>query len=504
MRIGIIDTGISEKYSTTRNRIHIVNPKEGFDTNGHGTCVVNILEERVKDQDIFVYKLNDNKGKIKSDDLIVALQKIKKVKVDVLNLSLGILNGRNGNLKRVINEISESNTLIISAAENFGAISYPAAYENVLSVIWDQKISSLNSFITVKDKNANIHGFGNEFQAIGLNGVQNVSGSSFIAPVLVAKVINDKLFGTLRKNSVEEILKKFPSKVDNFFDKCKIPCNKKTNIIHNAIMFPFNKEIETILNNADQLNFNIFSVVDAPFGKYVGKSIDSVLYRPQRIRGVIHSFYNFDWSSTEYDTMIVGHLQKISSLYRINFLEEVKKIAKNYGKNLFLLDAEKSEVSVIGDVSRESVGNQALYAHSTPIVAVVGMQSKLGKADLELQLYKTLQDKGYDTAMFMSEPYYKLFQQKYGWINGFGTETIDWEKEIVGANYLMHKLDDEQHEIVVVGTQSQVIPMAYENIGFLPQGTQDILIATHPDAFILVISEQSTEKQISHIEKRCH
>lgn len=494
MRIAIIDTGISEEYSSTNNYIHMINPQAGYDAVGHGTEVLNLLDDRVHHQDIYIYKIMSKRGRIRLEDLALALGYMIHLKPDVINLSMGTRNDINGVLKGVVEELEEKGILIVSSAENLGAISYPAYYSSTLSVIWDRRITRVMDFRSGKDNSVDIHGYGGELQAVGSMRLERVGGSSFLAPLLVSEIINKNLFKSTPVGTIKNVKKYFEYKPNRFFQPYLLPVNGNYKNIKKAITFPYNKEIETLVNNADRLDFSIVGFIDCPFSKFVGHPIDDVLYRRQKLEGTIQSINTFDWECAEFDTIIVGHLERVSELYKTNFMKRIIRLAKKYNKQTFFFDSVHN-VDFNFDLSND-ISSGAMFTFHSPVVAVVGADSKVGKADLEMRLQAAIESCGYDASLFMTEPYYQLLGNKRGWVNGFSTHISNWETEVLSVNRLMKQLDLENHDIIIVGTQSQVIPTAFSNTFFFPQGTQDVLVATHPDAIILAISATTTDNQV--------
>lgn len=98
MKIFVIDTGLSAAFRTTRNSIRrlslvregetVVQTADGFDTDGHGTAVVRIIDRLVQGCEITSVKVSE-----KNFDqwLLDALRHIlANERPDVINLSCGV------------------------------------------------------------------------------------------------------------------------------------------------------------------------------------------------------------------------------------------------------------------------------------------------------------------------------------------------------------------------------------------------------------------------------
>lgn len=494
IKIAIIDSNISIKYVSKNNRIHFLTDcnlkNEQGTIHSHGTEVLKILDDRILNHDIYLYNLDSIDGEINQDKLLKALRSVHRLKPDILNLSLGVLIDYNDHIYAEVRSMLFDKIMIVSASENAGAISYPAYYEETLSISWSNEIVTLNDFRKSSDKNADVCGYYGMFDSLNYNGdVVKVSGSSFLSPLLVAKIINSDLltddFFYDKKNWIN---KHFPlieksSKYDNLN-------NTSLSKIKNAILFPVNKEIYSILNNNDLLNFNIVGVYDHFFSDKLGVLCSEVLYRETLKNIIIKSFNQIKWDENNFDTIIVGHLHKLTKMYEFDFVNEIVSLCNEHNKNYYFLDYKERKVKKSKYNNTPSSG--AMFTFKTPSLAVVGTKSKIGKSDLQLQLYKYLVSKSYKTYLFMTEPYHELLGFKYGWTNGYGTIPMNSYDETKRINELLHKVDTLYNEIIIIGTQSQVMPESFRNLGFIPLGTQSVLQGSNPDAFILVVGENDS------------
>mgnify|MGYP004468607701 CR=1 FL=1 len=494
MKIVVIDTGLSEDYFSKRNRIHIMNADRGYDSDGHGTMVTNILDDRVTDQDIYICKVASDCRNITVEDLAQSIYDASVIKPDIINISMGTLYDENDKVKTAIHHVARNgNTLVVAAAENGGAISFPAYYKETISIIWDSNIKRLNEFKRNDGNGVDFLGFGGLFTATGLDGVNSVSGSSFLVPIFVALVINSGTFKRCNNKLAITVKRVFPDTKECFYDGTLLPQNNVILEGCRTLVFPLNKEINTLINNADILKLDIVQVCDAPFSGKIGLPIKSIFYRSQKIDGNISNIFDVDWHSDSFDTVVVGHLGDISNLYRYNFQKMLSEKAKKYHKNMYYLD--NIQPKPFYTIKSADVASGSLYGIHAPVVAVVGVGSKMGKADLAMSMHRTLRKIGYKSALFMTEPYFGLVKDASGWANGYGTQSIGWMDEVKSVNRILHQVDESNPDIIIVETQSQVMPFAFENLGFMPRETENVLSAVNPDAFILV-SRKDTNRQL--------
>lgn len=504
MKILVIDTGLDKNYQSTQNKIIRIQQKDSYDKDGHGTNVLSILDKMVSGTEIYIYKILDFTQKsmtsIHLANIIQCL--IDKYSPDFINLSLGSLNDENNALRKVVEKASELNIVIVAASENAGAISYPAYYSKTISVSWDPRIIRANDLVFNSGGHTNFSGYGGSFQSIGLDGIStSVSGSSFIAPLLTAKIVNyEKYWGNDKgeKYKTIQILKWFEKenkKKTVFFNK-NLPISNNSNFENKkVIFFPLNKEIQTIINNSDMLSCRVIGVYDSKFSPFIGKKLNDFIYRKQNIDVVVRSIDDINWESTDFDKVVLGHLSKISDILKFDFLEYFFVKAKMYNKEIFSLDLVSNKLKNM-PITENVIDRGSLFSFRSPQIAIVGTKSKIGKADLQLRLLNKFIQSGYQTRLFMTEPYFDIFNQN-GWSNGYETNYSNWKSEVWNVNRIMKKIDDTGPELVISSTQSQVLPSTFSNLGTIPQGTQDVLMGVQPDGFILVVSESDTQNDVN-------
>ncbi|MCR1901407.1 S8 family serine peptidase [Ligilactobacillus apodemi] len=498
MKIFLLDTGISEKYDSKSNKIIRVNPQEGYDCDGHGTQIISIFDTHLSDQTIYVYKINFYKDrKLIYKSVIEGLELAAKYNPDVISMSIGIKAEFDGMLEKLIRKITNNGILVVAAADNEGALCAPARFPEVLSVIWDSNIVRNSEFESINHECIDLIGYGGTLQVKNNDIYETVGGSSFLVPLLIVKIYN--IFSRIpSKKKIVEYFKNKTRSTERYFGLAQPNIYAKN--IKKAIIFPVNKEVTTILNNIDLVKFQILGVYDTHFSSKIGKKVNQLLYQKD-----IHNFLknqaikaldDLDWED-EFDTVIVGHVKKISKLYKFDFLGYIKEMAKIYEKDVFSLDNVKNaQYSFCYD---NNIAYGALNSFRTPVIAIVGTGSAQGKASLQLSLYREFKKEGYKSSVFMTEPYYELFGFS-GWNNGYATNQNNWKYEILSINKIFRDVDKMKNDIVFVGTQSQILPSSRENLGFIPQESQNVLNAIPPDGIVLTVSSQTSKE---YIERTC-
>ncbi|WP_253291280.1 S8 family serine peptidase [Virgibacillus proomii] len=142
IKIGLIDTGISNKGFATDGINLIDNNKDFTDHHCHGTHISGILKDEkygvAPSADLYVVKALDKNlnGKIK--DIANGVEWLIDKNTDIILLPLGT-SENSKELRNVISKANESNILVVSSIGNYGLnieveVLYPAKYKDVIGV----------------------------------------------------------------------------------------------------------------------------------------------------------------------------------------------------------------------------------------------------------------------------------------------------------------------------------------------------------------------------------
>lgn len=144
IRVLIIDSGrrlshkIVEEYEIVKkNETYVAVTNHCIDKIGHGSAVIGIITEKELEQvDIICVKIYDKTLEIDEEKLLFALSYIyNNIPCDVLHISSGIIQPDDyAQLYSLCYKIKQRGTIIVSAFDNDGAISYPAAFPFVIGV----------------------------------------------------------------------------------------------------------------------------------------------------------------------------------------------------------------------------------------------------------------------------------------------------------------------------------------------------------------------------------
>lgn len=103
--------------------------------NIHGTIIASCINHMWNNIELIDINILNENLMTNGETLIEALKIAEEFHPHVVNLSLGTLKLKYClRLKRVINKLVKNNTIIVSAVDNRGARTYPAAFKNVVGV----------------------------------------------------------------------------------------------------------------------------------------------------------------------------------------------------------------------------------------------------------------------------------------------------------------------------------------------------------------------------------
>lgn len=497
-QVVLIDSGISCKcFNKQFKGINLISYSNNIDDDiGHGTAISYQILKQHPDINIFHIKIFDKQNvEVKEDKLIEALEYVYKNIKDcfLIHISAGIQQCQNyDKLINICNDLYKRKVIIVSAFDNDGNISFPAAFDNVIGVDLDAGCVSINEFMVVKNSLVNYRAKGYNWRLPTIdNKFKIISGTSFAAPVITNQII------TLLNQGVDfceikDKLEQKAKKIVNENDKKDI--YQKDFVIKKAILMPCNKEINNLVLNKKLLNFQICDMVD-----FIHHNHDNLV-----------TLYNdIDWTK-DFDTVILGHVKLLERLLKTDLITRVIKDCLKYKKNLYAFDDLYNYKNLLKEFKdkkinyyffhfkkfRASISNR-LFNHSSPILGIVGTSSKQGKFNFQLKLKNNLEKKGYKCGFLSTEPSGRLVGADYIFPNGYGSENIYRGPTAVKyINRLIHQIDRTMPDIIMVGFQSNMIAHNVGNIGFYPLSQHEQIYATSPDTFICMVNYDDQDDYI--------
>jgi subtilisin family serine protease len=148
VKVGVIDTGIDLKHPDLQANIkggfNAINPlKSANDDNGHGTHVAGIIAALNNsigvigvgpNIDLYAIKVLNASGSGYLSDVIEGLDWARTNGMQVVNMSLGTSQDVQSFHEAIVNAYNAGVVIVAAAGNSGGAVSYPAAYPEVIAV----------------------------------------------------------------------------------------------------------------------------------------------------------------------------------------------------------------------------------------------------------------------------------------------------------------------------------------------------------------------------------
>lgn len=501
MNIAIIDSGTKDYENITKgynfrvkgdNEIIIEN--NFHDTYGHGTAVYSIIKKNNEECNYYIFKVIDQNDTIDEKIICTALEYIfNNLDIDIINMSLGTVSLSDDRMYNICKRLYDKGVILVSAFDNEGAISYPAAFDCVIGVDGSDLCRKVDDFIFYEDKILNVAAKGG-MQRVKWCEPDNiiVKGSSFACAHATNKIVNIYKNGI---KSFEEILEYFKSiaiQIIAYQEKEEKVFEYK---IDRAVIFPFNKEMHNFVRYPELLDFKVMEVYDTKYSSNVGRKTTDVMIDKSVKEYCIKNIDDIKWDL--FDTLVIGHTEKLLSyIGKENIVDSLIKEAINRGKNIYSFDRiDKAEYKndniyfpAVIDKYLPPLREGKLFYINKPVLGIFGTSSKQGKFTLQLELRKRLIDEGYQVGQLGTEPNALLFGLDCVYPVGYNRMVcLDEEEQIRYLNYKMNEIADG-NDLIIVGSQSGTVPYEYKNTSYYTYEQVNFLMATNPDAVVLCIN----------------
>ena len=479
------------------------------DLTGHGSTVCSVILEENPKCTVYCIKIFDSYEKGISQGLLLSALKyvIDNIDCKIINLSLGVLRIDNYiEWRKIISALNEKNIIIVSAFNNDGAISYPAAFEDVIGV--DEEIANFGingGYLYFKYNTiVNLILSKRSYRAIDHNGNRIiVYGSSFacayITGFLSKKIEKSDHIMIDTKKELEDnakLVNTNPFNKDLNYYRFK----EKLKLLKNAVVFPFNKEIHSIACFENFLKVNVSDYFDHNISVNKNKKIKEVLKHSNNEK-TIKGINSLDWKS-DFDLLICGHCREMELITNTHILKELIEKCVEYRKHMYSFDDISSEIDSLNEedkslffypsVSMNSLSNNQigkLRQTSLPVVGVFGTSSVQGKYFLQIKIRESLINRGIKVGQISTEPSGYLFGMDYVYPMGYNSSVyINRENSVTLLNEIIWEIEKERPDILIVGSQSGTIPYAFYNLNNLTFPQVELLFGTCPDAVLLCIN----------------
>lgn len=479
------------------------------DETGHGTSVLSLIISQLGNSpkrifqkvSIAFFKIHYfNKDASYISSLLTILEYIKKhIKAKIINMSFGV-RGYSKKLENLCCDLYMKKTLVISALDNFGAMSYPAAFDFCIGVKGNKHLAAKSFKVftnNIVDCEAKVF---NSYNKLNKNFNWNISsaGSSFAAAYVTAYLLKKMLYERAEITCKEDALR-ILAKTNTFSTTYKDYSCTPNLLKKNISIFPLNKENYNVINNCHLLACNLINVYDSKYLGQVGKTITSFKGEEYTICNIDNlNLKNIDW-------MILGHCSDIEMLTNKKYKQYILLKCLNEKVNVFCYDSKGinnrlikqfayNGLKLIVADNEEYVDLKGyFYQIKTPILEVLGTSSHQGKFTLQQQVISILKQKGFNVGFLGTEPNSILFGADECFAYGYSSsyKELNENKFSEFVNRKLHLIDKKEKDIIVTGGQSLFLPhptYGKMNSNFLWARQFPFLLGSNPDCVILCVN----------------
>lgn len=527
--IVIIDSGIVPSEKADYNGIHLYMGEDGgiqvddniWDNVGHGTAIYNIIRSHNKNIDVFFIRLFDMLNlSIDESLLIFALDYIyNNITCKLINVSLGVnISTQYNEMNSICQKLNRRGSLVISAFDNLEAISYPAAFDEVIGVISGADCIKITDIETTNHPVVNVCAKGG-LQRIHWTEPKFIftQGNSYACAHVTGLLSHFIHTGAeISLNSAMKYLSDMARKKHSFRVSKSCDTPPPLEKYDKAAIFPFNKEMHSLMRFRQLLHVNITDVYDVKYSARVNASINSLLNINGGQDFIIKNIEHIDWNS--FDTLILGHTDElIYLLHDSHFVEKLILQAYNKGKNIYSFDDLSEYIKAhhlnperiyypracLSDVSPIPFG--LLYRPWVPMLGIFGTTSKQGKFSLQLTLREKFLRDNYRLGQIGSEPSSWLFGMDSCFHFGYRSKTdIVRQNTVSYMNAIVNDISRKEVDIIVSGCQSGTVTYDFGNVRNYTFSQTEFLLSTLPDAVILCVNPfdetKYIERTIQYIE----
>ncbi|MYC15491.1 MAG: S8 family serine peptidase [Gemmatimonadetes bacterium] len=544
VKVAIIDSGIDISHPSIgmiAGGVNISINKDGHfiysgkvtDCAGHGTACAGIIRKKAPDAALYSVRIFDASLIADGRPLIMAIQWCIDNEMGVVNLSLGTTDVMfKEALQKVCRKAVDAGVILIAAESNDGSESYPAVFPEVIGVtggaIADlstpQQAYKPDGFYYRKDHRIECVTRGDEQRVCWLNGKHIMTGgNSFAAPHITGIIA--RLLEQHPKCSIQDIRLLLQEKALNEISqgqnksKSGLQSHQKDfqedyAYIKKAVLYPYNKEMHSLVRYRDLLAFEIVGVADPigkemvgkDAGKVIGESVANLRISP-----------NIRHTMADADTLILGYVDQLSRIRKRDLLREYVQLALDEECHVFSFQA--LDPTVYGDLydTADKKGLRLAYPHvlgeeitqaiqnfnvlppvDVPVLSVMGTSSQQGKFTLQLALRRRLIQQGYKVGQIGTEHHSRLFGMDAAFPMGYASPLkLSFQHYIPYLDYKMREICQRtQPDIILTGSQSGTIPYHVQEHSTHCLSSLAFLLGVKPDACILVVNSIDAEEYI--------
>ncbi len=502
------------------------------DCAGHGTACAGIIRRKAPQAALYSIRLFDASLQADSRLLMAAIEWALAEGMDLINLSLGTTEVTHRDaLERLCQQAADQGILLVAAEHEEGRASYPAHLPQVIGV-GAGKVRGLYQYHYRPEATIECIARGDAQRLCWLEPPEIMTaGTSFAAPHITGIVA---LIREAHPNAdLEQVRQLLHTHAQPESTSRSSPqpvalpqAEESFAWIQKAALYPYNKEMHTLMRGRDLLGFEIVGIGD-PIGKgLTGQDAGKALGLPPagfkvapRLAAALQGA----------DTLILGYVDELGRIRKKDVLREAVQVALDQGVHVFSLLAlprehyadlyEQAEAkglklyypALSAQDAQQTLSSASQYPPvDVPVVAVLGTSSQQGKFTLQLALRRRLLALGYRVGQLGTEHHAALFGMDATFPMGYAASV---EMPLDGYTpYLDAKLREVNHRqrphLIVVGSQSGTVPYNVSEPETHTLPTVAFLMGVKPDACLLVVnsidSDDYIQDTIDGIRALCH
>lgn len=538
--VAVIDTGLkrdhkdfwnltfeSYKYDSETGTV-VISSQEDTDNYGHGTACIWIIHRKAERCKIISVRALSDNGIGSAESILTSLGWCIEKNINIINLSLGTYDNSFINKFLELGEKAKRKGILIFASAGLqeNLFSIPARLENYICVDSGNGLGQYEFFLDKSSKKIFAKGGRQRVGWIGPDYIY-LSGNSFATAHMSANAVLIKQKYDI--SSIEDMHRYIEANAvkENTYSNSIYKNDENINVIsaHNAkhfditraLIISLTKESHHLFRFKDQLNFQIYHVVDLNKASKLDNNLNNDVGLTQK--NIINKWENVENIIDKYDTVIISRTHSISEIRNHNILTDILKLSIDHCKNIYSLEyldytmypvlfeeAFKKNIKIrhpmiFREDLAESIRYKEIYGHigtQTPVVGVFGTGTQQGKFTVQMMLRICLRNLGYKVLNLGTEIQSELFgfESMYPMEINSSIKFDQWNI----IEYLqgqMRKLELQNPDIIIVGSQSGVIPHSYA----IPSTNYTLpsiafLMGTLPHAYILTINPDDDRKYI--------
>ena len=525
VKVAIIDSGIDRSHEMLQRGTagicfefsagNVHTSQDYRDSSGHGTAVASIIKKKAPGTELYIIKIFDQSLIVEQKILVESIRWAIDQNVDIINLSLGTTDAQVKHALLDICKVATKKGIAIVAAEhNSGQESYPAYFPNVIGVKAG-KIKGRYNYLFRGGESIECIAPGTTQRVLWAGGREHiVEGSSFAAPHITGIIaLIKQAFPKANLNEIRHILevnasREVQQKI-SIGRKIRVPLptpqSFDPNKIKRAAIYPYNKEMHSLMRFRELLNFEIAGIADPIAKGYVGKDAGEAIGIPPVGIRVQPRFQEI---LKEADTLILGYVDELSRITKRNVLRESIEKAIDANLNVFsflsvyqkdlrdlIEKARKKNLWIYSPDIHQNDLLKALQPHDypavdVPVIGVFGTSAQQGKFTVQLALRSKLIKAGYKVGQIGTEHHSQLFGMDVAFPTGYASP-LQFPIQL-HAPYLDFKMREvcahKKPDLMLVGAQSGSIPYDVHEPGNHTLTTLAFMLGTKPDANVLVVN----------------